>query len=252
MAPTLERRTEPSQEGRSREGGKAQEGATSGFSSYLIKVGAVGLMLGGLGWIAVYLLSLRLASAPLPDVLPAEFSLWLYMGTILLSVVGLIGLHAVQRGSYGGVGRAGFYTILASSVAIVAGGIGQLFGSMALEWLAYPVGMLGVIVGFSLYGAATAQARVLPRWYGVMLIVFLPLSVLFGTYDNLWVGVVQLILGSVLWRRRLLPTESAPGEHGLRTTVNTHSARLGIQGQEESGPGLMRRSPVPPLCSGSP
>lgn len=91
----------------------------------------------------------------------------------------------------------------------MAGGVGHLFGSMALDWLAYPVGMLGVIVGFSLYGAATVQARVLPRWYGVVLIVFLPISVLFGVYDNLWVGVVQLVLGSVLWTRRALPTESA-------------------------------------------
>lgn len=84
-----------------------------------------------------------------------------------------------------------------------------MLGTMALEWLVYPVGMLGVIVGFSLYGAATVQARVLPRWYGVVLIVFLPISVLFGVYDNLWVGVVQLVLGSVLWTRRALPTESA-------------------------------------------
>ncbi|HEU4494421.1 MAG TPA: hypothetical protein VFR69_09525, partial [Rubrobacteraceae bacterium] len=129
-----------------------------------------------------------------------------------------VGLHALQRGSYGGVGRAGFYTILASSLAIVAGGVGHLFGTMALEWLAYPVGMLGVIVGFSLYGAATVQARVLPRWYGVVLIVFLPISVLFGVYDNLWVGVVQLVLGAVLWTRRALPTESVALVPDLRTT----------------------------------
>jgi hypothetical protein len=141
--------------------------------------------------------------------------------------VGLIGLDALQRGSYGGVGRAGFYTILASSLAIVAGGAGHLFGTMALEWLAYPVGMLGVIVGFSLYGAATVQAGVMPRWYGVVLIVFLPISVLFGTYDNLWVGVVQLVLGSALWRRRAQPSGSAPSEHGRRTTENTLSARSG-------------------------
>jgi hypothetical protein len=124
------------------------------------------------------------------------------MATIVISVVGLVGLHVLQRGSYGGVGRAGFYTILASSAAIVAGGIGHLFGSMALEWLAYPVGMLGAIVGFSLYGEATAQAKVIPRWYGVMLIIFLPISVLFGVHDNLWVGVVQLVMGTVLWGRR--------------------------------------------------
>jgi hypothetical protein len=83
----------------------------------------------------------------------------------------------------------------------VVAGTGHVFGSMALDWLVYPVGMLGILVGFSLYGAATVQAEVLPRWYGVLLIVYLPISVLLGPYADMWVGAVQLVLGSVLWRR---------------------------------------------------
>jgi hypothetical protein len=228
LATTLHKRRRGSPQHLLGEPIKRQEGVTDSSTSYLIKAGAIGFVLGGMGWIAVYLLSLRMASGPPPSFLPLEISLWLYMGTIALSVVGLVGLHALQRGSYGGIGRAGFYTILASSLAIVAGGVGHLFGTMALEWLAYPVGMLGVIVGFSLYGVATVQARVLPRWYGIVLIVFLPISVLFGVYDNLWVGVVQLALGSVLWTRRARPTDNAPRVRGLRTTANTQSARLGI------------------------
>jgi hypothetical protein len=218
MPATLKRRRGPPQDHQLVEGIRSQEGSVKSYSSYLIKGGAVGLVLGGVGWIAVYLLSLKMASAPPPSFMPPEFSLWLYMATIAVSLIGLVGLHALQRRSYGGVGRAGFYTILVSSVVIVASGVGHLFGSMALDWLAYPVGMVGVIVGFSLYGAATVQAKVLPRWYGVVLIVFLPISVLFGVYDNLWVGAVQLVLGTVLWTRRARPTESAPRVHGLRTT----------------------------------
>jgi hypothetical protein len=136
----------------------------------------------------------------------------------VLSVVGLVGLHALQRGSYGRLGRAGFYTILAASAASVVAGVAHLFGSAALEWLVYPVGMVGIIVGFLLYGAATVQAKVLPRWYGVVLIVFLPISMFLGVYAYIWIGVVQLVLGAVLWRRRALPKESAPRLDGLRTT----------------------------------
>ena len=227
-ASTLEiRREPPKEEDRPGEGTKSPGAVAGGAYSYLVKLGAIGFVLGGIGWIMVYLVSLRFTSGPPPSFLQPELSFWLYMGTIVLSVVGFIGLHALQRGSYGGIGRAGFYTILASSAAVVAGGAGRLFGSMALDWLAYPVGMLGVIVGFSLYGAATVQARVMPRWYGVALITFLPISVLFGTYDNIWVGMVQLVLGIVLWTRRARPTENAPRVRHLRTTANTQSARGG-------------------------
>jgi hypothetical protein len=172
-------------------------------------------VLGGVGWIAVDLVSVRRASAPPTSLLPIQLSIGLYIGTIVLSVVGLIGLHALQRGSYGGVGRAGFYTILAASAAIVVTGVVHLFGSAALEWLANPVGVLGIIVGFSLYGAATVQAGVMPRWYGVMLIVFIPFSVLLGPYANMWMGVVLLVLGSMLWTSGDLPAEQYPSR-GLR------------------------------------
>lgn len=190
---------------------KSQEAATNNSpSSTLAGWGAAGFVLGGVGWIAVYLLSVRLTSMPLSTLVPLELSIGLYMGTIVLSVAGIIGLHALQRESYGGVGRAGFYTILASSAAIVVAGVGYLFGSAALGWLANPVGTLGIVVGFSLYGAATVQARVMPRWYGVVLIVFLPVTVLLGPYAKLAVGVVQLVLGAVLWMRRGAATEPPP------------------------------------------
>jgi hypothetical protein len=49
-------------------------------------------------------------------------------------------------------------------------------GSTALEFLDF-LGLLGVMVGFVLYGVATLQARVLPRWCGVGLIAGLPIWV---------------------------------------------------------------------------
>jgi hypothetical protein len=56
-------------------------------------------------------------------------------------------------------------------------------GSMAFRFLDF-LGIVGVMVGLVLYGAATLQARVLPRWCGVGFIVCLPvwwvLSVILG------------------------------------------------------------------------
>jgi hypothetical protein len=217
MTATLnKRRGPPPQEERLGEETKSQGVANSPLSRKLAgwgaAWGAAGFVLGGMGWIAVYLVSVRFASAPPTSVVPLDLSIGLYMGTIVLSVVGLIGLHALQRGSYGGIGRAGFYTILASSVATVVAGVGYLLGSPVLGWLANPVGTLGIVVGFSLYGAATVQAKVMPRWYGVALIIFLPVTVLLGPYAKLAVGVVQLVLGAVLWRRRAALTEKRLSE----------------------------------------
>jgi hypothetical protein len=120
---------------------------------------------------------------------------------LLLTAVGVVGLHALQRESYGLIGRVGFYTVLVTIAARILGSAVLLSGSEALVWLVL-VGLWGMIVGFMLYGAATVQARVLPRWYGVLLIVFQPLALVLGNAGNIWEGLVLLLLGYVLWLRK--------------------------------------------------
>ena len=63
------------------------------------------------------------------------------------------------------------------------------------------------MVGLVLYGAATLQARVLPRWGGIALIVSLPLTILLQDFGGLVFGLVWLALGYVLWSRRGAATE---------------------------------------------
>ena len=74
-------------------------------------------------------------------------------------------------------------------------------GRSALEWISLP-GTLGMLVGFVLYGVATVQARVLPRWYGLALIVVLPVSLPLAGYGTALFGLILLVLGYVLWLRR--------------------------------------------------
>jgi hypothetical protein len=52
--------------------------------------------------------------------------------------------------------------------------VALISGNTALEFLDF-LGLLGVMVGVVLYGAATLQARVLLRWCGVGLIAGLPI-----------------------------------------------------------------------------
>lgn len=122
-------------------------------------------MLGGVVWIVLGL------SAVLGylQAIPGREDVALFVVALLLTAAGLVGLHALQRGSYGLLGREGLYLALATIAARVLGAVVFLAGSPALEWVSSP-GTLGMLVGFVLYGIATLQARVLPRGYGLALL----------------------------------------------------------------------------------
>jgi hypothetical protein len=178
-------------------------------SSNLVRLGAGGFVLGGIVWLVG---SLTAAFAN-PLLSPGLF--YYYAGLSILARVllgvGTVGLHALQKESYGRIGRAGLYTVLAAIVIQISGMVGSLAGSPALTRLVSPVGLLVLIVGFVLYGAASLQARVLPRWYSVLLIVFVPVSVaLPAALTNIWLGAVLLVLGFMLWSRREAPAEQPP------------------------------------------
>jgi hypothetical protein len=132
----------------------------------------------------------------------AEWTNVVYIVAALLLVVGMVGLHALQKGNYGRIGRGGFWTVVVASLAQVVGLIVFLLGSEALIWLVFPVGFLAVPVGLILYGAATLQARVLPRWCGLGLIVVSPVTVVLGDYGGIVFGLLWLALGYVLWSQR--------------------------------------------------
>ena len=175
-------------------------------SSNLIRLGGLAAMLAGVVFLVDELLVL---------VNPVPFLDPLLVVALLLLAAGLAGFHALQKGSYGRIGRAGFYTAIAGCLAQALGLVGLLAGTAVLGWLLV-VGSLGLLVGFVLYGAATLQARVLPRWCGIAFIVFLPVAILlggyapilggvastFGGYAPIWIGLVWLALGYVLWSHR--------------------------------------------------
>ena len=175
-------------------------------SSDLIRWGAIGFMLSGVVWVVVGIID----ATRDPFTFPGPVALLLLVVALLLSALGLVGLHALQEGSYGRIGLAGFYTALVAIAVQILGAVGLLWGSGALGWLVAPVGSSAKLVGFVLYGAATVQAKVLPRWYGVLLIVFMPISAALGAYGNIWVGLVLLVLGYALWMRAGAPVERPP------------------------------------------
>lgn len=162
-------------------------------SSELIKWGGLATMLAGVAFLLNGLISL---ANPLFLLLDSIFIL-----ALLLAVAGLVGFHTLQEGNYGRIGQAGFYTTIVASLVGVLGLVVVSLGGGALVWL-IPLATLVQLVGLVLYGAATLQARVLPRWCGIGFIVALPLALILGIFGNVVFGLIWLALGYALWSRR--------------------------------------------------
>jgi hypothetical protein len=199
-------------------------------SSNIIRWGGLAAMLGGLFWVVWSLLgrvSFEAAGSP--------FANALLLLAAVLTLGGLVGLHALQGGNYGRIGRAGFYTAAVGLLVQALAALFLLMGSGAwevrLQWLVAPAGSLIVLVGLVLYGAATTlQAKVLARWCGLGLIVVPPIAFYMHSrifYGSLALfGVLWVALGYVLWCR-IVRQPSSLRVSGKRTSENspsTHSS----------------------------
>ena len=135
----------------------------------------------------------------------------------LALLVGMVGFHDLQKGTLGRIGRVGVYTVFVALLAVWLGLVPYWLsdGSMSLGIPALVVGgLLDLLVGFVLYGVATLQAGVLPRWCGIAFIgalrttVAFTLITLLGQATALIVfGLVWLTLGYALWMRSGAPTQ---------------------------------------------
>ena len=105
---------------------------------------------------------------------------------LLLLAVGLLGLHAAQNGSHGGIGRAGFMVALGGLLVMTAGNVADFwvfaeegYGPASLKhsaWMLFGLGLLAFYVGTVLFGAGTLRAGVLPRSGALLLLVWFPLG----------------------------------------------------------------------------
>jgi hypothetical protein len=172
-------------------------------SSGLVRWSAIGLMLGGVTW---GILGLSAVLGYL-QAIPGREDVVLFVIALLFTAAGLVGLHTLQRASYGVLGQAAFYLALVAIGGRILGAVVSLAGSSALEWISFPA-TLCMLVGFVLYGVATLRARVLPPSYGLALIVSMPVSLYLPTYyGTVLFGLILVMLGYVLWLRRRTATE---------------------------------------------
>ena len=161
----------------------------------LVRWGGLAAMGSGVLTLLYFLISLATGKGDEPG--PLDI---LDILSYVLQVVALLGFHALQGRHYGRIGRAGLYITIGAIVIFVLLILTYLlFGDVGLEWVV-PVGLLGMLVGLVLYGAATLQAGVLPRWCGILFIIAMPVGLLLGEYSAaIWGALVWVVLGYTLW-----------------------------------------------------
>ena len=111
----------------------------------------------------------------------------------------------MQKESYGLLGEAGFYLALVAMTGRILGAVVFLAGNPVLEWISLPATLI-MLLGLVLYGVATLRARVLPRWYGLALIVSMPVSLPLSVYGTALFGLIVVVLGYGLWLHRGVAT----------------------------------------------
>ena len=168
-------------------------------SSGLVRWGALGLFLGGAVWLLLGLFSLFDGLLTIPG---HEDDVVLLALGLVLTAVGLVGPHTLQKERYGLLGRAGFYIAIASLLARALRDVVFLAGGQTfLQWIARP-SVLGMMIGLAMMGVATLRAGVLPRWYGLTLIVsILPVLLPIRALGTALFGITMLVLGFALWMR---------------------------------------------------
>ena len=168
-------------------------------SSSFGRWGGPAAVLGGVLWMAVFAAFATRPSGP-GSAPPYRSFEGLYVPFLLaavLIVAGLAALHAHLRGTYGGLGKAGFVLALvgAVSLALVVGGAPFLWSR---------VGALGLLLGSALMGADALRASARLRLAGTTLVVGSLAFFLFDTegarvwfalpYGGAWVMVGYLLL----------------------------------------------------------
>jgi hypothetical protein len=186
-------------------------------TSRLVQWGAIGGVIAGVAWGVSGVLALvfpgEVAFGPeysLSDRIGEAFHAIAEGGMLLW----LVGSHERQAPSYGRLGTVGFVASLVGTMVLFFDTWLYVIAAEATPTSIYQIGfLLGLVawlVGFPLLGIATLRATGLPRWCGLLLIVFFPLILFLTNFfgvGGVLLGLLWLALAYALWTRRDMPAE---------------------------------------------
>jgi hypothetical protein len=188
------------------------------MSSSLVRWGAIGAVIAGVAWAVSDIYALLLPGEGEGPI--GSTSSYLIESADALAEVGmlaaLVGLHVVQARSLGRFGLAGFAVAFVGTALVLVSTLWAIvlldrFGE-TVPGVLFGLGLLGLLVGFVLFGIATFRARVLPRWSGVLLVAY-PLLLIAGFPVEgplILVGLLWLALGYALWTQRAQQLRQRP------------------------------------------
>jgi hypothetical protein len=105
---------------------------------------------------------------------------WLWMVPFALTMLAFYFVHMLQRGAGQNMERAGFYFVMIASTLAFLGNLGVSFQQRVLATLGFPWGAALWTVGLIAFGIGTWQAKILPRYVALTLILLEPGSILTG------------------------------------------------------------------------
>jgi hypothetical protein len=188
-------------------------------TSRLVRWGAIGGMIAGVAWAASGVVDFVFpGNGPGPI---GSASAYLIEGAHGIATVGmltwLVGLNARQSPDYGRLGPASFVAAFVGTALVLVSILlllisGDRLGETVLTAIFGSGWILGWLVGFTLLGVATFRAKVLPRWYGLLMIAQMPLVLgAASSYDvgGTLFGLFWGVLGYVLWTLRDMPAEQS-------------------------------------------
>ncbi len=186
--------------------------------STAIRWGVPGAILSGVLFTVLSLISLATSE-------PAAHLDVIFGVAWLSTIIPVAGLHAVQEGRYGLMGRGGAGSIVVGAIATFLGALAVASGSAFLGGFLFIVGGLLLLGGLVVLGIASLRGRVLPRWCGAALILALPLTALAGPLTGgilqaqsnsgdypgvIVMGLLWLGLGYALWSWRAAAQQLMP------------------------------------------
>lgn len=142
----------------------------------LVRGGGIGAVLAGVVYLIFSVSSLQVAGGlgSFLSGLSGAFGIVMLFVVLLGQVVGIASLHVLQKERYGRLGSTGALVSVFGFAMQLVGFVGLALLESSVFFFLVTIGVLVPFVGLVLLGIATIRARVLPSWFGVLLIAGFP------------------------------------------------------------------------------